>query len=76
LVNEADAIWHRILDRFVGSEDRLERAETTVGYARFLAGCGRTDEARATVDQARDLVDGSGAKFHERLLREAQTLIE
>src|SRR5207302_10847010 len=40
--DEAEAIWHRILDEFVGSENRLERAETMVGYVRFLAGRGDT----------------------------------
>jgi hypothetical protein len=36
----------------------------------------RTDEARATLAEARDLGEGTGAKFHERLIREAQALIE
>ncbi|HZQ64886.1 MAG TPA: BTAD domain-containing putative transcriptional regulator [Gaiellaceae bacterium] len=74
--DEAEDIWRRSLDRFLGSENRLERAETMVGYARFLADRRRTDEARATLDEARGLVAGTGAAFHERLLREAQALIE
>jgi class 3 adenylate cyclase/tetratricopeptide (TPR) repeat protein len=73
--DEADEIWQRLLDEFAASEDRLDRAETVVGYARFLAGRSRNDEARARLGEARDLVDGTGANFHERLIREAEALL-
>jgi DNA-binding SARP family transcriptional activator/predicted ATPase len=74
--DEADAIWLQILDGSDGSDNRLERAETMVGYVRFLAARGRTDAARATLAEAQGLVEGTGAKYHERLIREAQALIE
>jgi tetratricopeptide (TPR) repeat protein len=73
--DEAEEIWQQALDQFVGSDDRLERAETMVGYARFLASRGRTDEARATLAEARDLVEGTGAKLHERLISEVEDLL-
>jgi tetratricopeptide (TPR) repeat protein len=72
---EADEIWHSLLETFAGGENRLDHAETVVGYARFLAGRGRSEEARAKLTEARDLVDGTGATFHERLIREAEALV-
>jgi class 3 adenylate cyclase/tetratricopeptide (TPR) repeat protein len=72
---EADEIWRCVLETFAASEDRLDHAETVVRYARFLAGRGRSDEARARLAEARDLVEGAGAKFHERLIREAEALL-
>jgi tetratricopeptide (TPR) repeat protein len=73
--DEAEEIWHRALDTLTASEDRLDRAEAVVGYARFLACRGRSDEATGRLAQARDLVQDTGAKFHERLIREAEALI-
>jgi tetratricopeptide (TPR) repeat protein len=73
--DEAEEIWQRLLDEFAASEDRLGRAEMVVGYARFLAGRSRDDEARARLGEARDLVEGTGAKFHDRLIREAEALL-
>lgn len=67
---EAGEIWRRLL-RQVGSEDRLDHIEVLVGYSRFLAACGRAAEARSFLAQARELVEGTGAKLHERLIREA-----
>jgi class 3 adenylate cyclase/tetratricopeptide (TPR) repeat protein len=74
--DEAEDIWRRALDAYAESEDRLDRAETTIGYARFLAGSRRRDEAVATLDAARVLVAGTGAHLHERLIREAEALIK
>ena len=74
--HEAEEIWHGELDEFARGDGRLERAETMVGYAGFLVSRRRTDEARATLAEARDLVGGTGAKFHERIIREAEALIE
>jgi class 3 adenylate cyclase/tetratricopeptide (TPR) repeat protein len=73
--HEAEEIWHRLLAEVGASEDRLGRAEAVVGYARFLAACGRSEEARAGLAQAHELVDGTGARFHERLIREAEALL-
>jgi tetratricopeptide (TPR) repeat protein len=72
---EAEEIWHRVLDTFAASEDRLDLAEAFVGYARFLAGCGRSAEARTQLEEAGILVEAIGAKFHERLIREAEALV-
>jgi len=74
--HEAEEIWRRALEEFVGTDNRLERAEATVGYAGFLVSRGRADEARATLAEARDLVEGTGAKFHERIIREAEALMK
>jgi class 3 adenylate cyclase/tetratricopeptide (TPR) repeat protein len=72
---EADEIWRRVLETFAASENRLDHAETVVRYARFLAARGRSDEARDRLAEARDLVEGAGAKFHKRLIREAEALL-
>jgi class 3 adenylate cyclase/tetratricopeptide (TPR) repeat protein len=72
---EADEIWQRLLELYAAGEDRLDRAEAIVGYARFLAGCGRCEEARTRLAEANALVHGSGARFHERLIHEAETLL-
>lgn len=73
-LEEADEIWQGVLEKFAGTEARIERAEVVVGYARFLAGQRRPDEARARLDEARALVDGTGAALVERLIREVQVL--
>jgi tetratricopeptide (TPR) repeat protein len=72
---EADEIWRRLLDLVATFEDRLDRTELMLGYARFLARRGQRVEARVMVAEARNLVDGTGAKFHERLINEAEALI-
>lgn len=72
---EAEEMWHRLLAEVGATEDRLDRVEVLVGYARFLAACGRSEEASAGLAQAHELVDGTGAKFHERLIREAEALL-
>jgi hypothetical protein len=46
-----------------------------VGYVRFLVGRRRTHEAGKALAEARSLLEGTGAKFHERLIREAQLLV-
>jgi class 3 adenylate cyclase/tetratricopeptide (TPR) repeat protein len=74
-VHEAGEIWQRLLAEVAASEDRLERVETLVGYARFLAACGRSEEAGAWLEEARELTAGTGAKLHERLIREAEALL-
>jgi tetratricopeptide (TPR) repeat protein len=73
--DEADEIWRHALKTFAATEDRLDRAEIVVGYARFVAGHGRSDEARARLAEARALVEGTGATFHERVIREAEALL-
>ena len=45
-----------------------------VGYAHFLAGQSRPVEARARLDEARALVDGTGAARVERLIRQVEAL--
>ncbi|HEU5213682.1 MAG TPA: AAA family ATPase [Gaiellaceae bacterium] len=72
---EADEVWRRVLEEFAGTETRLERAEMIVGYARFLAGQGRHDEARARLAEAYVLVDGTGAALIERLIREVEAAV-
>jgi class 3 adenylate cyclase/tetratricopeptide (TPR) repeat protein len=74
-IHEAEEIWRRLLDECAVSDDRLDHAETLVGYSRFLAGRGRSDEARARLVEARDLVEGAGARLHERLIRETEPLL-
>ena len=59
---------------FAATEFRVERSEMVVGYARFLAGQRRSAEARALLDEARALVDGTGAALVERLIREVEAL--
>jgi hypothetical protein len=46
-----------------------------VGYARFLASRGRGEEASARLADANALIHGTGLKFHERLIREAEALL-
>jgi len=74
-VDEAEAIWQRLLGAFELSEDRLGRVEILVGYARFLARCGRSEGATSRLSEAHALVQGTGAKLHERLIREAEALL-
>ena len=73
-VEEADKVWRRVLEEFAGTESHLDRAEMLVGYARFLAGQGRTEEARALLEEAHGLVAGTGAALVERLIREVEAL--
>lgn len=75
LDTEADEIWQRLLELSATSEDLLERTETVVGYARFLAGCGRGEEARARLVEVDALIHGTGLTFHRRLIREAEALL-
>jgi class 3 adenylate cyclase/tetratricopeptide (TPR) repeat protein len=72
---EAERIWQRLLDLVATSEDRLDHAELLVGYARFLAGCGRNEEARTMLTGAGALTHGTGARFYERRIREAEALL-
>jgi class 3 adenylate cyclase/tetratricopeptide (TPR) repeat protein len=74
-VDEADAIWRRLLDELAAGEDKLDIAEVRVGYARLLAVGGRVEEATAQLTDARALIQGTGAKLHERLIREAEALL-
>jgi tetratricopeptide (TPR) repeat protein len=73
--DEAEEIWQRLLAEFAAGEDRLERAEMVVGYARFLASRGHASEAKAKLTEAHGLVEGAEAKFYERLIREAKALL-
>lgn len=73
-LEEAEEVWQRVLEEFAGTESRVERSEMVVGYARFLAGQRRSAEARALLDEARALVDGTGAALVERLIREVEAL--
>ena len=73
---EAEAMWQLVLHEFPDTDGRLDRTETMVGYARFLIDHRRIDEAKATLAEARDLVADTGAMFHQRLIREAEVLIE
>jgi class 3 adenylate cyclase/tetratricopeptide (TPR) repeat protein len=75
LETEAGEIWQRLLELFATSEHLLDRTETVVGYARFLASCGRSEEARTRLAEANALIHGTGLKFHERLIREAEALL-
>jgi tetratricopeptide (TPR) repeat protein len=75
LTAEADEIWQHLLDQYANGESRLDRTEVMVGYARFLAGCERTEEARTWLAEADGLVRGTNARFHERLIREAAALL-
>jgi class 3 adenylate cyclase/tetratricopeptide (TPR) repeat protein len=76
LEGEAEAIWQSLLELVATSEDRFDRAETLVGYARFLAACGRNEEARTRLAKAEALTRGTGAKFYDRLIREAGALLK
>jgi tetratricopeptide (TPR) repeat protein len=70
---EAETIWQRLLS--AAGEDRLERIETLVGYARFLAGHERSEEARHLLAEADALTHGTGARLHERLIAEARGVV-
>ena len=74
-LEEAEQVWQAVLEEFAGTEDRVDRAEMIVGYARFLARQGRHGEARERLEEARALVEGTGAAFVERLIREAEALL-
>ncbi len=74
-VAQADEIWRRAVEAYAGSDDRLDRAETIVGYARFLAAQGRAKESEESLAEARQLVAGTNAKLHERLIREVEALM-
>lgn len=76
LEGEAEAIWQSLLELVAASEDRFDRAETLVGYARFLAACGRNDDARSLLARAESLTRGTGARFYDRLIREAEALLD
>jgi hypothetical protein len=52
------------------------KAEVEAEFAAFLAGRGRADEARALLAEARAAVEGTGARLYERLIDEAEAVID
>jgi class 3 adenylate cyclase/tetratricopeptide (TPR) repeat protein len=76
LENEADEIWQRALEPTATSENLLDGAETVVGYARFLARCGRRDEARTRLSEAKAAIQGTELDFVKRLIREAEAHLD